>query len=285
MYYKEFLRIRHFFMWFAMVMTVIAALCVLFSNHATVHVSVDHPTHTAAVARHGIVVAADRGEAGSTNVYAPGVEVSNEPNEPFPFSIVLAIAGFVAAIFGTVAGTCLAAENCNHLEIAWTRPASRIAYAARIMAVDIGGIFAAFAYCVILSLAVIYACGWQHHMTLDPGMGATLLRFVLYALAWFGLIAALTASVRGRAGAIAGFSWVAGAILIALLDIDLPRPVHALLTGLNYLNPMIYGSFSSGAEAARHVMQLTVPTATIGLSAIAVLGIAAALAQWQRLEA
>jgi hypothetical protein len=285
MYYKELLRVRRFFIVFALTVTAIGLLVVLFSGHAKVSVGDSPSPHYALAAQH-VRTGDKQSESGSTQVYAPGIEISNEPSEPLPFSALLAIAGFVAAIFGTCVGTSLSCENHGHLEIAWTRPASRIGYAARLMAVDVAGIIAIFAYTLALCVAAIYAAGWLHYIVVDGQAGVNVVRFLLYALAWFALVAGLTASVRSRGGTyVAGFSWLVMALLLVLMDLSLPPALHALVKGLNYLNPLLYGSYSSGAEAARHVAQIGSVEAMIGLGAIIVLGIVAALTQWRVLEA
>ena len=92
-------------------------------------------------------------------------------------------------------------------------------------------------------------------------------------------------AVRCRAGVIAGFSWIGASVLVALAGAPLPRLMHDLIVVVNYANPMLYGSYSSGAAAARHVAMVSPPLALTGLVSIAAVGIVAALAQWRRLEA
>ena len=288
MYYKEFLRVRNLFTGFAITITAFALFIYLVGSlgaHARVKVDAN-PAPAYTLASHGDASSTSTSKASfSSSGSQPGIQISTDAGSKFPFSALLAIAGFVAAIFGTVLGTCLAAENCGHLEIAWTRPASRLSYAARLMAVDAAGILSFFAFFLLVEIVWIYACGWQQRVDLDARTWSVLVRFVLYDFAWFGLIAALTASVRAKAGAIAGFSWVGAFALVVLLSFDLPPGLHAVVQALNYLNPMMYSSYSAGAEASRHVMQISVPISIIGLSGITVAAIAAALAQWRRLEA
>jgi hypothetical protein len=238
MFYREYLRVRNYFIGFAIAIALVTALSLL---------PVQHP-------------------AGS----------------PFPYSDLFGMAGFVAALFGTVLGTCLAAENCGHLEFAWTRPVSRVSYAARLMAVDVSGIFAIFGLVVVAGL--VHAAIWQHHMIADATTGPALMVFMLDALAWFALIAALTASVRGRAGAIAGFSWVAAGLIAVLAEANLPWALQMLVKVLNYLNPLVYLIFS-GEPSAHGVAQLSPQISTIALCTIIALSVAAALGQWRRLEA
>lgn len=276
MYYKEFLRVRNIFVAFAITIVAVALFVGLLSGHGKVNVSVDAP---AQVAPHLATVSASS-DTSTTNIAGPGIEVT-DVNHGAPFAVLLAIAGFVAAIFATVAGTCLAAENCGHLEIAWTRPASRVAYAARLMLVDVGGIAAIFVFTFAVSLALLYAKGWQSYVYMGHDVLPLLLRFVAYPLAWFGLVAALTASVRARAGAIAGFSWLAAGLLLILLTLNLPAAIHAVVESLNYLNPLLYGSYSTGAGFVGMTNAISIG----GLLGIAIVGTGAALAQWRRLEA
>jgi hypothetical protein len=201
----------------------------------------------------------------------------------FPFSAIFAVAGFVAAIFASVLGCCLASENAGHLEIAWTRPASRLAYAARLMLVDVGGILAIFAFTVLA--CIIHGVAWRHAMPFDADAWPTLGRFIMDAMAWFALVAGLTASVANRAGAIAGFSWV-GALVIGIMGhFHIAPLIDVLVRLLNFINPIVYLSFTVDTGTTGPAVAFTGPVAAIGLTTMIVLGICAALWQWQRLEA
>ncbi len=282
MYYKEFLRVRNTFIGFAIAIAALALLIFALSGHAQVNVDLVTPAQ-AATTEHSAPV---RPSPSSNASNGPTVGVVVDDAHRAPYSLLLALAGFVAAIFGTVMGTCLAAENCGHLEMAWTRPASRLSYAARLMLVDAAGIFAVFAFTLLIGLALVYARGWQSHMFMDPQFWPVAATEIAFPLAWFGLVAGLSASVRTKAGAIAGFTWLASMVLLVLLSLDLPPVIHGLVNALNYVNPLLYGSYSSsGSETARHLLNMTPAFAIGGLTGIAVLGIAAALVQWRRLEA
>jgi hypothetical protein len=279
MYYKEFLRVRNLFIAFAVVLTLVALVILLFTMHGSVTVDLA----SAASAPHSHAVAAHSTPAAKNSIVGPGIEVTDTAH--VPFAVLFAIAGFVAAIFATCLGTSLACENSGHLEVAWTRPASRVGYALRLMLVDAFGIGAMYLFTILLSLAVIFIRGWQGYMVSDSLGWLVLSRFVLYPLAWYGLVIALSASVRGKAGAIAGFSWLGAGLLVVLLSANLPPAIHAIVVFLNYFNPVLYGSYSQTGETARHVMTLTGVEPVVGLSAITLLGTAAGLVQWRRLEA
>ena len=58
-----------------------------------------------------------------------------------------------------------------------------------------------------------------------------------------------------------------------------------MIRALNFVNPVFYGSYASGAGANSDLLNLTWQVAVVGLSAIFIAGVVAALVQWRRLEA
>ncbi len=276
MYYREFLRVRRLFIGFAITMTSIMLLILLLSGHSHAVVSSMAPLH-----HPGMV--AQAGASDRTNIRAPGIEVS-DASHGFPFAVLFAIGALASAIFATILGCFLATENNGHLEIAWTRPASRTQYALAAVLVDAVGILAAFAFVLLVEAVLFSLKGWWHFVYMDQSSYQTLGRFLLYPLAWYGLVAGITASMRGG-GLAAGLAWPAASILIVLSSLNLPPAIRTILGLLDYLNPMMYGSYAAGNEAARHVMMMSPAVATLGLVGITVLGLGAALVQWRRLEA
>jgi len=246
LYYKELLRVRHFFVYFAGTIAAIALVCMVIPNRVLSLGAGAHPQ--------------------------------------IPFVFFLVVAGIAASILATILGTSLAAENCAHLEIAWTLPASRIAYAARVLWVDVLAIVALFAFIVLAGLAVIYAHGFGRYLVFDPDSGAEVLRFAAYPLAWFGIAQALTASMRAKAPAYAGLAWPVALALLILYEVPLSAPLHAMLRTINLVNPLVYASFASGTVTP-DLLMLNAAIAAEALAGLAILGIALALAQWQRLQA
>src|SRR5579864_5254385 len=76
-----------------------------------------------------------------------------------PLSLLFAIAGVIATIFAGAFGSSLAAENHGHLDVAWTKPASRNRYALVTVAVDLSATMVAFALCLVAALAVFAVTG------------------------------------------------------------------------------------------------------------------------------
>lgn len=292
MYYKEFLRVRKVFAWFAGVMACLLLLVGLLSGHGGPRAGQSPPLHAAhhfglapgaALHRPNAGAAAGAPENDGTNVRGAGIKIGNLYRAPL--SVFAALAGFAAAIFATIVGCCLAAENSGHLEIAWTRPASRISYAARVMLVDVGGILAAFTFALVALALFVAAKGWWQFIYVDHAFWTALAHFVLYPLSWFGLVAALTASMKNGAGLVAGLSWPVASVMAALLAFDLPPALAAVVRFIDYLNPVVYGSYSATSKAGGNVEMLLPGAGMLGLVAVAVIGVVAALVQWQRLEA
>ncbi|MDQ6780708.1 MAG: hypothetical protein M3Z37_06100 [Candidatus Eremiobacteraeota bacterium] len=211
----------------------------------------------------------------------------NEPSPgDTPLSLFFAVAGIVATLYAGWFGASLSAENSGHLEIAWTKPVSRNRYALLTMGVDLVGIFAAFVLGLAGMIAVIAQHGALSSVTVDPAAWANLVRFLLLPFAFFGLWQALTASLRCAGSSVVGYSTVATVILLGLGALGLPDVWGAIFHTLNYLNPMVYGTFttSDGGGVINHpfaAWQLNL----VGLAVIGSAGIAIALAQWRKLEA
>ena len=190
--------------------------------------------------------------------------------------LLSAAAAFVGGL-ATVLGLNLAAENDGHLELAWTKPVSREAYALGIFAVDITAIAVCIALTVAFAVLVIdIDAGHQAITFVDP---LALLRAIAYCgfpLCVYAWITALSASLKGNRGAVAGFFWPAMAA-IALLTVVPIASVHAVASALNLFNPIaLFSSSSSRPEVA--------PATYLWGWGVAALLLAAALAQWRRLE-
>jgi len=206
-----------------------------------------------------------------------------QPQIPTVFFLI--VAGLCAAVFATIMGTSLSAENDDHLEIVWTLPVSRLAYAARVMAVDVFAIIALFAFTVLAGLAVIYAHGFGRYLVLEHDSIGQLLRFLAYPLAWFGVAQALTASVRSKGRMYAGLAWPVALGLLLLYEAPLTTPLHMMFKAINVVNPMVYGSYASGTGVTAELLTLNAFVAAAALGGLWLAGSGLALAQWRRLQA
>lgn len=280
MYYKEFLRVRKIFTGFAICLVALFVLILVFSGHVSGSLS-----ESQGAPRGAVVATAAQTDAG--HLPSVGVQVEGGSDKA-PIEILFAIAGFAAAIFGMVIGCALASENAGHLEVAWTRPASRVGYALRVTLVDAIGIITMFAFVLALSAALITIKGWWPDIHTDAASVPLAARLFAFPFAWYGLVAALTASLRGGAGLVAGLSWPVASIAIVLEKLHPQSILGKILTVVNAINPLLYVSFSDTESTASSAIRALVSgqvAAVAALACIAVFGVAVSLIQWRRLEA
>jgi hypothetical protein len=263
MQYVEFLRARNVVVWYAIWALGVAALSViisLFSPHATAIV-IDDKTVT--VARHGVA-----------NV---------------PFVALWVASGLFAAIAATILGASLACENDGHLELAWTKPVSRLRYAVSKMLVDAGAIFTVqvFTLAVIIVGVLIQLRGAVHF-----GVGQSdlvdMVRFAMFPLAWYALLQGLTASLRGQAGIAQGLIWPISLGLTGITKANF-GPVWAVIIGFpNLFNPLNYAHYAATSGTTTFQVMGADQVGflgVLGLAGLIALGSGGALVQWRRLEA
>jgi hypothetical protein len=260
--YKEFLRVRHALMWFAISIGV-TALGIIIINTAA------HSGHVSVVLDHG-----------STKI---------PKSVAVPWVIFFAGAAWVAAIMSTILGSTLSQEN-EHLALAWTKPRSRTAYATALMLID----GAAILITQLLALAAIIVvfkllAPSQVHLASGPDDALNVARFTLFPLAWYAVIVALSAQLRNRAGIVQGLIWPIALGLGVL--ITLPAPWRQIFGVINFVNPILYTSYHAGSVSSGVVIDsgdtLAISAGVGALAFIAFIVVSwfAATYQWRRLEA
>lgn len=153
-------------------------------------------------------------------------------------------AAFVAFIVATVLGAPFAREGDGHLEIALTKPASRLRYSIEALAVDALGVVAAFFMTIVFAVA-IHALFELPHIVFTSSDALAIVVAILAPIAWYAMLAAATASLRRAYGAVIGFAWpVAGVVL----GLGYARPdgnavltvVHDIAWVLDLFNPLAH---------------------------------------------
>jgi hypothetical protein len=200
------------------------------------------------------------------------------------------IAALLTAIVGSILGTSLAVENCEHLELAWTKPISRTSYATGLLLVDLACLAIIFVVTFILAYALVSLyVGAPFHVPLDQDSAWKMARFTLFPVAWFALSQALTSGIRGAwAGAVIGIMWPVFELLSVLATRPLGSVWHAILSFLNLANPIGYfpfWEFDDKSSALREFFGYGLTVDTLALAAIAILGVVIAMMRWRRLEA
>lgn len=187
----------------------------------------------------------------------------------------------------TVLGAALSNENDGHLEAAWTKPVSRTEYASAVMLVDAAGISIAIALGLVAHALIHAELSQPVSLQLSGADLGNLLRFVLFPFAWYAVIVAFSAQVRGHGSQVQALAWPIALILIGLRALPLGPVWHALMGLINVINPLIYIGFptlsSSFSLAAGSGMSPII--ADFALVLLAVGGWAVATTQWRRLEA
>jgi len=218
-----------------------------------------------------------------------GHALSPHPHAAVPLSALMAGATFVAAIIAMIFGCALARQNNGHLPLVWTRPVSRERFALSITLVHLVGIATAFAMTLAAIFAVFAIFGWLDAITATgdvPVNSSTITHMVLFPLSWYGLVLAITASMRSGAGFMPFGAWILGSLLVGLDASHLFSGASGIVINvLDHVNPLYYFSGHFDDSGRNQSMVSNVGTAIAGLAGIAVVGYAAALAQWRRLEA
>jgi hypothetical protein len=212
---------------------------------------------------------------------------------PLPWPSLVAVAALIASIVATVLGSTLSQENDGHLELALTKPYSRVAYATTSIAVD----FAAILVAVLVALVFIMLHILIFHRTTnvlvsgaDPFVNAV--RFTLFPLAWYAVIAGISAGLRGKAGIVQGLIWPVAIGTAGLREIPGSgnwQIWHAAFVALNVINPLVYEAYQDhGTSADISIVAgngLGVAVAAAALLLFVIAGWAAAAFQWKRVEA
>ncbi len=205
----------------------------------------------------------------------------------FDVSGVLQISMIIALITATLLAAPLTKENDGHLELTWTKPISRTAYACACVAVDA----AAIVVSQIFTLVVAFCC---YLMFASPEIRLTSVTVVLLSLlgpiVWYAMMTAIGASVKRGPGLVIGLSWVASFLVFGIAKASedaqssLGRVIHAISQGVAYLDPLAYITTNNGNFAGNGAVT-TVTESIAALIVLAVLYIVSAVLQWRRVEA
>jgi hypothetical protein len=299
MYFKEILRVRTALFWYTLVLVLLTAFVTI--------VAISSPPDKVTTDSHGNQIVTDSSGAkivtdksGDTKVVTDStgkeaVRIRLGAHKPqtmheadnIPWVALLGGAGFIAAILATVLGSSLATEN-EHLEIAWTRPRSRTRYATALMTVDAIGILIGqlLAFAIVAGLIVSLAKVTKLVSGTDDWLNVV--RFLLFPLAWYGFIVALSASMRGRASLVQGLIWPIALGLAALAAAPLPDIWHRVFAAINMISPMAYLTYNDHGQGAQIVTGAAMPNialAVIVLALMIAVSWFAATFQWRRLQA
>ena len=212
-----------------------------------------------------------------------------DTNGAVPMMYYMAIADVVALIVATILAAPLAREIDGHLEIALTRPCSRLRFALGTLGADVAGIVAAS----ILTVIAFYVCQLLFESArLDfSGINARAIAMgVIMPLAWYTMLCAATTWISRSYGAVLGFAWPV-AILVGVLTLVHPGNllalfIHDIAWVISRLDPLTYVSFASPNDDGT----IDYASSNFGLRFLVevlffVVYGALAIVKWQRVEA
>lgn len=206
-------------------------------------------------------------------------------DENISINVLLIIAACVAALIASILGLTLSRENDGHLELAWTKPASRERYALVAMAVDAGAVLVAGGMMLIAIMAAFAIEGGLAYIHTVASTPVTLLFSIVFPLSLYAMIVAATASLR-RGAAILAIFWPVALILPTLSSVTWMN-LGAIVRVIDGINPIAYlYAFNSDPPSSAFLPIPPVEAYEItALVVIAALCVAASVAQWRRLEA
>ncbi len=210
-----------------------------------------------------------------------------------PLWIFLLGASVTAMIVATILGISFAAQNDGHLEIAFTRPASREAEALRAIGVDIAGILLVMA--IQGSICVLAFALWIFpHVSLNVDDLRVVALEIAVPIAWYAFTLAATASLKRGYGALAGILWPVSLAIMAfglkaINGAPLAQFIYHTANALQRLIPFYYGNVhQDSAGAAMITVDTFIPDLNVRLLILAALTLgyaAIAIVQWRRVEA
>lgn len=216
-----------------------------------------------------------------TMTYRGGLDLS--------WSALFAGSAFMGLIVATMLGGSLAKENEGHLEIAWTKPTSREAYALAGFATDAVAIIVA----QLLGIAAFLLCAMMWAMptfTLGAGGFTLILLALLVPIAWYACLTSFSASLKRGPGMVIGLGWFAALVIPSVMagtahvQHPIAQGIHLIFTGLAYIDPIAYFPSFSGRGFHGHLVT-SIEQAVIGAAALTLGYTVLAVLQWRRVEA
>jgi hypothetical protein len=204
-----------------------------------------------------------------------------------PMIFYMAVADLVAVIVATILAAPFAREIDGHLEIALTRPCSRLRFALGAVGVDVVGILASS----LLTIVALYLCQllfetWRLDFTGENGLAIVM--GVALPLAWYAMLCAATTWLNRSYGAVLGFAWPVTLLITGLTHVQPSNTVavvvHDVAWGLSRLIPLSYVHLA-GTSGVDNYAGLSFEWRLLAEILFFVVYGAIAIWQWQRVEA
>jgi hypothetical protein len=212
-----------------------------------------------------------------------------DTNGAVPMLYFMAVADVVALIIATMLAAPFAREIDGHLEIALTKPVSRVRYGLGVLGADVAGIVAA----CVLAVIACYVCELffgTYRVDFSGINWRAVLMGLMMPAAWYALLCAATTWFSRAYGAVLGFAWPVAIVIGVLAAVHVSSPlglmVHDVGWVLSRLDPLTYVKFTSpdpngtmGYSGSDFAMRFGIEILLFVVYA------ALALVRWERVEA
>jgi hypothetical protein len=210
-------------------------------------------------------------------------------NGSVPMIYYMAVADIAALIVATILAAPFAREIDGHLEVALTKPCTRLRYALGTIGFDAVGVLAAS----FLTIVALYLCQLLFETARVDATGVNARAIVMgiaLPLAWYGMLCAATTWLNRSYAAVLGFAWPVVLLVSALSTLEpnnaVALVVHDTAWGISRLFPLSYVSFAQ--PDAHGALSYSGSDFGVRLAIeVLLLVVYAALAvwRWQRVEA
>ncbi|HVA26934.1 MAG TPA: hypothetical protein VNF68_02075 [Candidatus Baltobacteraceae bacterium] len=241
------------------------------------------------------------GDVHYSSTVVPGgtlVHVDEGASVPEDLAYYFVLAAAAAMIVATVLGAPFARENEGHLELALTKPFSRLGVALGMFGADAIGIVAVWVMTVVF-MFVGHLIFEAPNFTYGPSDTSVIVVGLLCAFAWYAMLAAATASMKRAYGVVLGIAWPIAAVVHFMAtanfgDAPLARLIHAAGTAIAFVDPTSYLRFGPVFVTSAVQRAQAPPVGSVGgsipteLSILVLLVLvygAIATIQWHRVEA
>jgi hypothetical protein len=261
MTYAQVLRLRNSFRLYAIIVGAVIVLSMVFGHAPNAHFQFDAPR---------------------VNGHPSGI----------PLSGILFFSAWCAIVYATIVSNSLNREY-DGIEMVWTKPIAHARLAFLYIALDVAAIVLAFVFASAGALLAVASFGWLQYVHVDARTLPTAFIGVGTALMAYGIMQGITASIRGRSQLVIGLGWAAAFVVLGLAEgtIHADPAIHGIFVALDVINPLAYFSSYSlsgyGAHGSPVLPQFLAGTEmrTMMTWGIGLIGCAAAVAGWRRLEA
>jgi hypothetical protein len=284
--YVEYLRARHAFTVFAIVLTA----CIAFTDFSILYgIHNAHVEHSSANRDTTYTISVAPGSK------AHGKAADDEDSVPIsladkdftvPIGMLFGVAAYLAMVLATILGTSLNKENSRG-GFAFTKPISRERLALTFIGIDLAAIVAAFSFTVLLGLASLEVLGIFGKLALEPGAAAVAAVGLGAAVMWYGLLQAATSMRVAGGGLFVGLSWVLFFIMLPFYAITFLGPIfHGLIVAIDFFNPLAYFALVSHDDIVTTISLLGFsPGTCIAITwSLATAACIAAIYGWKRVE-